>query len=181
MLGADERFVDGMVHELHQRVVVSGDVQQAAGLLVHVQLRPGPDFEELLQRAGAAGQRDESVGLFNHHGLALVHILHQMQFGQAAVRLFLLLQQLGNHADHAAAAGQHLIGDDAHDADHRSAVHQAQVALDQFARQHAGLFDVVRARARIRAAIHADVLQVHNRFEMAGPVTDCVTGVPGSR
>jgi len=148
---------------------------------MHVQLGPRPDFEEFLQRAGAARQRDESVGLLDHHGLALAHILHQMQFGQAQVRLFLLLQHLGNHADHSAAAGQHFIGDDAHDADDRSAIHQAQVPFDQFAGQNAGLLDVVRAGAGVRAAIHANVLQSHKRSEIACPVTDCVTGISGSR
>ncbi|MOA53291.1 hypothetical protein D3C78_1767290 [compost metagenome] len=91
------------------------------------------------------------------------------------------MQQFGDHANDAATGREHFIGHHAHDADDGSAVHQPQVALDQFAGQYAGLLDVVRAGAGIRAAIYADVLQVHNRFEMAGPVTDCVTGVPGSR
>ncbi|MNX78556.1 hypothetical protein D3C86_1101550 [compost metagenome] len=165
MLGADEGFFDGVVHELHQRIVIPRDVQQPAGLLVHVQLRPGPDLEELFERAGAAGQGDEPVGLFHHHGLAFMHILHHVQFGQPEVRLFLLQQKLRDHADHAAAAGQHFIGHHAHDADHRTAIHQAEVALDEFASQHAGLFDVLGPGSGVGTAVHADVLQSHDRVE----------------
>ncbi len=161
MLGTDECFFHGVVNELHQGIVVPGHVQQSAGLLVHVQLRPGPDFEEFFQRAGAAGQGDEAVGLLHHHRLALVHVLHRVQLGQPQMRLFLLEKQFGDDADDAAAAGQHFVGHHAHDPDDGSAVHQAQVALDEFARQHAGLLDVVRARARVGAAIHADILQSH--------------------
>lgn len=181
VLGAHEGFLDGVVDKLHQRIVVAGDIEQAAGFAVHAELGPGPDLEEFLERAGAAWQRDEAVGLFHHHGLALVHVLHQVQFGQAAMGLFLFLQQFRDHADHAAAAGQHLVGDDAHDANDRAAIDQAEVALDQFTGQHAGLFQVFGARAGIGAAINADVLQGHMKLLIVGPVTDCVTDRPGSR
>ena len=95
------------------------------------------------------------------------------------MRVFFLEQQFGDHADHAAAARQHFIGDLAHDADHRAAVDQADVALDQ--RQRAGLFDVVGAVAGIRTAIDAEILhcsvrksdslrKVARRFSRGGAV-----------
>ncbi|MNR07113.1 hypothetical protein D3C85_1232190 [compost metagenome] len=92
-----------------------------------------------------------------------MHILHHVQFGQAKVRLLLLQQQFRDHADHAASPGQHFIGHHSHDADHRAAIHQAQVALDEFPGQHAGLLDVLRPGAGVGTAIHADILQSHKK------------------
>ncbi|KDB68842.1 tripartite tricarboxylate transporter family receptor, partial [Bordetella bronchiseptica B20-10725633] len=76
MLRAHEGFIHRVIQELTQQVVIAGDIEQAAWLLVHAQLRPGPDFEDLFQRARAAGQGDETVGLLRHQRLALVHRLH---------------------------------------------------------------------------------------------------------
>ncbi len=42
-----------------ERRVVAVDVEQRARLLVQAELRPGPGLEGLLERADAAGQRDE--------------------------------------------------------------------------------------------------------------------------
>jgi hypothetical protein len=47
--GGDEAFLDGLVDEGKQRVVVAVHVQQAHRLVVDAQLSPGDHLKELLQ------------------------------------------------------------------------------------------------------------------------------------
>jgi len=49
--GGDEAFLDGIVDEGEQRVVVAVDVEQAHRLAVDAQLSPGDHLKELLQSA----------------------------------------------------------------------------------------------------------------------------------
>ena len=55
----DEPGLDLPVEEVDQRREESRYVEQTAGLAVKPELRPAPDFEQLLERADAAGQRNE--------------------------------------------------------------------------------------------------------------------------
>src|SRR5690606_29551542 len=78
------------------------------------------------------------------------------QPGQALVRDFPVDQLFRDHAHHLAAALQHGIGDDAHQADVAAAVDQLQaLAGDAVAHGH-GSFGVDRLAAGIGAAIDAD-------------------------
>ena len=58
-------------HSGSQKRVDVGDQDR---LLVPAELRPGHLLDQFLQRADAAGQRDEGVGALEHHPLALVHV-----------------------------------------------------------------------------------------------------------
>jgi len=49
--GGDEAFLDGLVDEGEQRVVVAVDVEQAHRHAVDAQLSPGDHLKELLQSA----------------------------------------------------------------------------------------------------------------------------------
>src|SRR5665213_2036698 len=73
ILRLDETFVDRVLEERQQAIVKAFDVQQAAWLLMETQLRPRQDFEELLQRAPPARDRDEAIGQVGHERLPLVH------------------------------------------------------------------------------------------------------------
>ena len=64
---------------------VAVDRQQPDRLGVEVELRPRRDLGELLERAEAAGQRDEPVGELGHHRLALVERADDVQLGQPGV------------------------------------------------------------------------------------------------
>jgi hypothetical protein len=68
-----ETPIDHVVEDGEQGVVVAGDVEETAGFSVLAELRPGKNLEELFERAGAAGERDEPFGELGHRGLALVH------------------------------------------------------------------------------------------------------------
>jgi len=69
----NEPLADRVIQERIQGVVVPRHVQNAAGLRVQAELRPGDYLEELLQRAEAAGERHEGVGHVGHLRLPLVH------------------------------------------------------------------------------------------------------------
>src|SRR5690606_14686988 len=74
---------------------------------------------------------------------------------------FFAHQGLGNHPDDAAALGHDGVGHDAHDAYACAAIHQANVAPHQLAGQFARAFGVVGQAARVGAAVHADIVQLH--------------------
>ena len=89
----------GLSHEAEQRVVVAVDVEQADRLVVVAELAPGPDLEQFLERADAAGQGDEGVAAFGHHLLALVHGLARHAVRSGRVADLALHQRLRDHAD----------------------------------------------------------------------------------
>ena len=109
---------------------------------------PGPGLEQLLERARGAGQRDEGVGEVGHHGLALVHRLHDLQPGQAGVRHLVVHQVLGDDADDLAAGGQRGVGDDAHQPDVPAAVDDADAGLRQVGGEGGGGVAVGRRAGR---------------------------------
>ena len=57
---------------------------------MQAEVLPGPDLEELLSGAHAAGQREECVSECGHARLPLVHIRHDLQLGQSRVSLLIL-------------------------------------------------------------------------------------------
>jgi uncharacterized protein (TIGR00730 family) len=65
----NEALPDGVVEERLERREVAVDVEQADRLGVEVELRPRQDLGQLLERAEAAGQRQERVGQGGHLGL----------------------------------------------------------------------------------------------------------------
>ena len=95
------------------------------------ELRPGPQLEQLLERADAAGQRNEAVGQFGHQGLALVHGGHDPEVPQAGVRHLPLDQGAGDDADHLAARCLRGIGQRAHQAYRCAAVDDTDPAPGQ--------------------------------------------------
>ena len=74
-------------------------------------------LEKLFQRAGAAGQRDKTVGKIGHHRLAFMHGLDDAKLAQAGVPDLALDQRPRDYADHAPAGGERRIGHRAHQAD----------------------------------------------------------------
>ena len=75
-------------------------------------------LEGLLERADAAGQRDETVGELRHQRLALVHRLDHVERAEVAVaRPLLRGAQRGSTPITSPAGGQRRVGDDAHQTD----------------------------------------------------------------
>ena len=69
----------------------------AAGSM-DAELRPGPLFEDLLERAGSSRQGDECIGQFGHPGFAFMHGCDGMEFGETGVLNFPLHQRSRNEA-----------------------------------------------------------------------------------
>src|SRR5919206_2923312 len=108
-----------------QRLPEPVDVHQDGRLGVQAEHAPGPGLEQLLQRAGRAGQRDEGVGELGHAGLALVHGGDHLQPRQPGVRELVVHQVLGDDADDVAAGVQGGVGDHAHQSGAPAAVDDA--------------------------------------------------------
>ena len=87
--------------------------------------------KQLLEGADAAGQGDEAVGQLGHQGLARVHRRDDAHVGDAAVGELPRREAVGDDADDAAADGEHLVGEDAHEADRAAAEHDADPARDE--------------------------------------------------
>ena len=96
---------DGSVEEGQQRRVEISDIEHADRFVVQVEVAPGPDLEQLLQRTDTAGQGDEGIGMRGHGRLAFVHVVDPDQPGQAMVRDFALHEMFWHHADHFTAFG----------------------------------------------------------------------------
>ena len=109
-LRAQEALLHGVVEEGDERLVVARHVQQPQRLGVDAQLRPGVDLEELLERADAAGQRDEGVGELRHERLALVHRADHAQVVEAGVADLAVEDRLGDDADDLAARAARRFG-----------------------------------------------------------------------
>jgi hypothetical protein len=124
-----EALGDGMVDEGNQRLPVAFDIDQEDRLGVQAELRPGQHLEEFVERAGAAGQDRDRVGVHEHDLLAFVHGLGDDQPAQVAAAGFGLHQMGRDHPEGRAAR---------RDGGPRHAAHQADIAgtVDQ---PHPGL------------------------------------------
>ncbi len=100
-------------------------VDQDDRLVVHAELAPGDDLERLVQRAHAAGQNDEGLGQVEHHALAGVHAVDDLEFREAAVAELGLLQVFRDDADDLATRRQRGFRDRTHEADAAAAIDQA--------------------------------------------------------
>ena len=73
------------IEEPDQRIPEAGDVGEEHRLLVAAELRPGHLLDQLLQRADAAGKRDERVRALEHQHFALMHVVGDDELGQVAI------------------------------------------------------------------------------------------------
>ncbi|KAJ1684399.1 hypothetical protein LUZ63_020154 [Rhynchospora breviuscula] len=158
VVAGEEPGGDRVVEERHQRVPVARDVEQPDRLVVDAQLQPGERLEQLLERSRAAGQHHEAVGLVHHPQLALVHRADDVQLAQPGVADLLVLQALRDDADDLGARVERGVGQRAHRPDGRAAVHQAEAAGGEPAREVLGRGDVRRVVAGAGAEVDADPL-----------------------
>jgi len=112
-------------------IVIPGGVDQHTRFGMNSELSPGEDLEKFVQGSKAAGQGDKGVGLLSHQGFALVHGLDQNKLAEALVCNFDAGEGARDHSNDFASMIENGIGQRAHQADLRSAVHQAQACLSQ--------------------------------------------------
>jgi hypothetical protein len=127
---------------------------------VQAELAPGQHLEQLVERAGAAGQRHDGVGVHEHHLLALVHGLgdDDARPDRAPVPARRLAgdQVPRNHPEGGAARLGGGRGQRAHQPHVAGPVHQPQTGSGQRPTERAGFRDVGGVQAGARAAEDAD-------------------------
>ena len=108
------------------------DIGEQHRLPVAAELHPGHLLDDLLQRADAAGQRDEGVRHLEHLAFALVHVAGDDQVVLAAPRVLARHQEFGDDAgDLRRRASEHRVGELAHHADGAAAIDEADAVLGQ--------------------------------------------------
>jgi hypothetical protein len=157
--GLQKRFVDHVVKEVQQAVVKSLRVKERAGLGVAAELPPGPDLENLLQSADAAGQRDEGIREFGHERLALVHRSDDPKVVQAGVSDLALDQTLRDDPDYVAAGRSRRVGHRGHQPNGRATINQTDSLSREKAAQRGRGLAVRRTMAGTRPREDADSTQ----------------------
>src|SRR4051812_36524686 len=155
MLLAQEALPDGVVEQRGQAVVVAADVEDAHRLVVQAELAPGVDLDQLLERAGAAGERDERIREVGHEGLALVHRADLVELRQPLMGDLAPDEVAGDDTDHLAAVLERRVGHDPHQADVRAAVDDADAAARQRAREAGRRRGVGGVAPRVGSGVHA--------------------------
>jgi hypothetical protein len=110
-------------------------------------------LDQFFQRADAAGQGDERIGMFEHQPLALVHVRRDDHFLNARQHIFARAQKIRNDARDRAAVIQRGFGDRAHQPDRSAAIDEPDIVLGENLSQGEGGFDKAGAGAGAGAAI----------------------------
>ncbi len=97
------------------------------GLLWRPSCCPGELFDQLFQRADAAGQGDEGVRPLEHQPFALVHVVGDDRFLGARSARFRAWSGIRDDAGDPSAVVQHGLGYRAHQADGAAAIDQADM------------------------------------------------------
>ena len=126
VLARQEAFRQRVIEVVGEPVEEARDVQQPARLAVVAELRPGQRLEQLVERAVAAGERDEGVRQLGHLRLALVHRLDDVQPGEPPVHHFPLEQAPRRDAGNRHALGERRLRQHPHQPDAAAAVHEAE-------------------------------------------------------
>lgn len=155
-IGRHEALRLAMTQKRQQAVVEAVMVEQADGLGVIAELAPRPGFKKFLESANAARQGQKSAGAGGHEVLALVHGLHNVQLGAAAMGMLALNQRLRNNANDAAARLQRGISHSAHEAVFAAAIHKLAAVLADPAARLRGQGGKSRISASAGAAINAN-------------------------
>src|SRR3546814_8135905 len=126
---AGEACGDHMVHKIQKRPPVAVLVDQHDRLVVQPELLPGDDLEGFVERAEASGQNDESVGPFDHHPLAGMHAVDDVELAEPGMLDLQRLDVLRNDADDMAARLERGVRDDAHQAYSPAAIDELQASV----------------------------------------------------
>jgi hypothetical protein len=119
-----ETRADDMFEERRERRPIAGDVDDEDRLLVQAELAPRQDLDRFVKRADAARQRRERVGPLGHDTFALMHVGDDDKLAETAMGGLAMFQVHRNDPRHPAAAGQHRIGDAAHQPIAATAINQ---------------------------------------------------------
>ena len=120
---------------MDQAVVVAVDVEQTHWLVLDTDLIPRGGFGQFVERADAAGQRDERVGAVVHERFALVHPVGLDQLGVATMGDLFAEQVPWDNTDDFAATFEDGVREKAHEADRSAAVDERDVSVHKLVRK----------------------------------------------
>jgi hypothetical protein len=126
VLGPHEAFGNGVVEHRAQGLEVATQVQHATGLDVLAQLHQCRCLEQFPPGCPGPRQRDEGVGQLGHAHLALAHGGDDLVHRQPRVKVPARVLPLVDDSHRGAAGLQHRVGQHAHEALARTAVHQSR-------------------------------------------------------
>ncbi len=152
--------------------VISGsqkavDVGEQHRLGVTAELLPGHLLDQFLQRADAAGQRHERIGVLEHQPLALVHVGRDDHLLNTRQHIFARPQKIRNDAGHQAAVIQRAFRDRTHQPDRAAAIDQPDIVFSENFSQRERSFDEAGARARPGTAIDTDSFDLIHAVHVA--------------
>jgi hypothetical protein len=182
MLFFHEALAHGAVEELHERREEAVHVEEAERFLMQPELRPRPHFENLFERAEAAGECDEGIGEIGHHRFAFMHGVDDAQIGEAAMADLARPERVRDHADDLPARAEDGVRQRPHQADAAAAVDEADALAREEAAQVARGLDVQLLGARIRSAEHADAADhryspASSHFAIVSRISACTLSV----
>lgn len=136
--GFEKARLDAAIEEMQEAVIVAVDVENADGFLMEAELCPGEDLKEFIEGSIGSGQGDEGIGEIGHQRFAFMHGFDDVEPGQFLMGNFFFDQLARDDANDFAAAGEHGIGDEAHQADMGSAVDERMAEFEERIAQLAG-------------------------------------------
>lgn len=151
-------FLASMIHERHQRIIKPLMIQQPNTLVMQLQLPPGDDLKQFIQRPIAAGQGDERIGEFLDPCLPLVHRADDLQAADSMMSEFFLDHRSRDDANNLAPRLEGCLRDLPHQANIPTAVNDANATQRQRSRHTASKFPVRRiiplSGATIQSNLH---------------------------
>ena len=111
-----EAGINDVLDLVEQMLPIASQIENDDRFLMQTKLPPGGNLHGLVERTKPAGQNNERIALSIHHFLALVHRVHDMQFGDTGVTDFNTLQKAEDNPCDMAARLDHDISDPAHKA-----------------------------------------------------------------
>ncbi len=145
-----------MREQRKQRVPEAVEIEHQHRLSVLAELEPGELLDQLLERADAAGQRDERVGALEHLAFALVHVARDHHIPRAFERVLARHQKIGDHPGDLTAGIHRRVRDRAHQPDPAAAIDQPDLLAREDLPKLARGRDIDGIVARRRPAIDAD-------------------------
>ena len=131
VVAAHEAVFYASVYPPHQVIVIAEGVIQCDGFLDESELVGDDHFRELVEGAEAARHGDEGVRFENQYLLALRHGLGRNHLCDTRMTYLMAEQKSGHHADDLAAAFEHPVGDDVHQADAAATVDQGAAVVGE--------------------------------------------------
>ena len=155
MARVHEALLDRVREELEERREESARVHHHDGIQIQPEALERDRFQQLLERAGAAGQGDRGLTQGQHHVFAGAQVLDQLQVAQPLVTPLEIGHEARQDADHASALAECAIGERAHGAGRAATIDDSNtLACEHLAQAPCG-GPILGVGGAARRAVHA--------------------------